>query len=303
MILRHDHMRTDPAYRAALRTVGLDSVAAIFGRIDGRVVAWSRTTDSIYVPGPDGVGFYVKRYWYPTWRHRLRTMLRGTFLGVHRGLAEYRSLTLMRHMGIASVRPVACGCRRLGHFVTACFLITEEVPDAPNLTTFAQQVQRGAVQLDRRERIALAERLATQLAEMHAQGFAHGRLFWRNVLVRRAVAGGPEFFLLDAEPPKRLERLGRGGRWWLWELAKLAVSAVPFTTRSERVRFLRAYFKLARLTPDAKSQLHELDRLTHRWRRHEAQRIRMNRRFDEWNRRLDVEERQLATAGGAELGG
>ena len=303
MILRHDHMRSDPAYRAALRAAGLDSVAAVFGRIDGRVVAWSRTTDSIYVPGANGVGFYVKRYWYPTWRHRLRSMLRGTFLGAHRGLAEFRALTHMRNMGIAAVRPIACGCRRVGHFVNACFLITEEVPDAPNLTTFAQQITRGTVRLDQPERAALAGQLATQLADMHALGFAHGRLFWRNVLVRRAVAGGPEFFLLDADPPKRLERMGRGGRWWLWELAKLAVSAAPFTTRTERVRFVRAYFKLARLTPDAKAQLHEIDRLAHRWRRHEAQRIRMNRRFDEWNRRLDAEERQLAAAGGAELGG
>jgi len=53
-------MRTDPAYADRLRACGLDTVEKVLARVDGRIAAWSRTTDSLFVPGCDGApGFYV----------------------------------------------------------------------------------------------------------------------------------------------------------------------------------------------------------------------------------------------------
>lgn len=283
------HMRVDPAYREALREAGLGTVDAILGRNDGRVVAWSRTTDSVYIPTARGVGFYVKRYFYPSWRARFRTMLRGTFLGIHRGKAEYRSLSTMRSYGINAVRPVAYGSQRLGHFVTACFLVTEEVPHAPNLTTYAQELEGGRREVTPAWRHKAARRLATQISEMHGRGYEHGRLFWRNVLIRRDVLGEPEFFFLDAERQKRIERIGRAGSWRMHELAKVATSAEPFSSRTDRVRFLRAYLGVRRLDAAAKVHVRELSRLMEHWARHERQRIRMNARFEQWNRLLAEE--------------
>ena len=86
-----DHIRIDPAYRDALQSCGLTRVEDLLKRVDGRVYAWSRTTDTVYVPCPGGrPGFYLKRYHYPRWRGRLR----GTFRGVsgkhlHRYLQEF----------------------------------------------------------------------------------------------------------------------------------------------------------------------------------------------------------------------
>jgi len=295
MIFR-DQIRVEPAYREVLRAAGLERVDTILSCTLGKIVAWSRTTDSLYIADEArGVGLYVKRYFYPTWRHRLRGMFRGTCFGRHRGRAEAKALNAMRGLGLPVVRPIAYGCRRWGPFLTACFLITEEVPDAPNLTTFAQQVQSGARPLSVAPRRALTVGLAALVHELHHAGYAQGRLFWRNVLVRVGPTGAPEFYLLDPEPPKRLERLGRGGRWWLWELAKLAASAQPFTTRTERLRFVRRYFGIKKLTADAKGQVHEIERLARGWRRHEQQRIRMNARFEAWNHLL---ARELAADGG-----
>lgn len=285
------HMWTDPAYADALAACGLDQVDRILRHTGGDVVAWSRTTDSVYVAPPGGgVGFYVKRYRYPTWSKRVRGTFRGTLFGAHRGVKEQRALAMMRALGAPAVRPVAYGSRRVGCFLTACFLVTEAAPGAANLTTFAQRAQRGEITLSFARRRQLVRKLAEQIVALHSAKFAHGRLFWRNLLVRDAPHGEPEFFLLDPEPPKRLERMGRGGRWWVWELAKLATSALPFTTRTERVRFMREYFQLTRLSEDAKAQLREIDRLAAGWERHEAQRIRMNARFELWSRMLADEQ-------------
>lgn len=284
-----DDIRIDPAYADALRACGLDRVEAILARTDGRVAAWSRTTDTLYVPHPAGrPGFYLKRYFYPRWKNRVRGALRGTFFGRHRGLAEFHALNGMRAMGIPTVRPVATGARRCGHFVTACFVITEEVPESVNLTSFARDVAAGRRALTPRQRRALIDRLAAEVAELHAVGREHGQLFWRNILVRHGPHGDPEFFFLDAQP-RPLRRLSRGGRWWLRELAALQVSAAPFVTRGEQVRFLRRYHGAARLDPELKASARQIVATAEAWRRHEAQRIKMNDLFDEWNRQLAAE--------------
>jgi hypothetical protein len=282
-----DHIRLDPAYRAALEAAGLARVPDVLARVDGKVVAWSRTTETTHIPGLNGEpGFYLKRYFYPTWKKRVRGAFRGTFFGVHRGLAEFRALRNMRALGISAVRPVGYGTRRCGHFVTACFLITEEVPAACNLTTFAQRVAAGQVPLSPADRWALIARLAEQVAGMHAAGFSHGQLFWRNVLLRTSLAGEPEFFFLDAQP-RRWRQLRTTSKWWLYELAHLTVSALPFTRRSDRLRFLLHYSQVARLTPELRDSARRVAALTRHWQQHETQRIKMNQLFDQWNDQLE----------------
>lgn len=286
-MVQSNHIRSDPAYRDALRACGLLRVEDILARVSGRVAAWSRSTDTLHVPGPGGgPGFYVKRYYYPSWRKRIRGTFRGTFFGMHRGQAEHRSLQTMRTLGISAVRPVACGVRRVAHFVTACFLITEEVPEACNLTTFARDVAIGRERLSRGQRLVMIDRLARQVAEMHAAGFAHGQLFWRNVLVRPGLDGTPEFFFLDARSLPPWRRLKAGGDWWQRELAHLTVSALPFTTRTERLRFLLRYFGVRRLSPQVKMHARAIAAGARRWQRHETQRIKMNDLFEQWNRQL-----------------
>jgi hypothetical protein len=296
-MLHTDHIRVDPAYREALRGCGLDSVASILSRVDGRVVAWSRTTDTLYVPNPrGGPGFYVKRYLYPRWSKRVRGAFRGTFFGMHRGQVEFRALNRLRELGIPAVRAVAYGGRRILHFVQACFLITEEAPGTCTLMKFADDVATGQRALDGRRRRAIVRALAAQIAELHATGFSHGNLFWRNVLIRFGPDGSPEFFLVDPQPLLRWRGFPAPERWYRIELAQLAVSAGRFATTAEMVRFARFYYGVRRLTDAIRAELGELERIARTWRTHEARRIRLSRLFDEWNRRLDQES---ALSGGA----
>ena len=291
-MFRTEHIRIDPAYRERLRAGGLDTVERVLTRVAGRVAAWSRTTDTLYVAGAGGEpGFYIKRHFFPTWNKRLRGTFRGTFFGMHRGQSEYLALDAMRSLGIPAVRAVAFGGWRVAHFLSACFLITEEVPGAQNLTTFATNVATGRRSLPSTQRFSVIRALATQVARMHATGLPHGNLFWRNVLIRYGPGGQPEFFFLDPQPMRPWQRFNPGGSWWIRELAQLAVSASAFTTRSDWCRFVRSYVD-ARPVSELKSHLRQIDRLAQTWRRHEDRRIHMNRLFEQWNRQLAMEERR-----------
>lgn len=279
-------MKIDPAYAGRLRRLGLDRVAAVLERTDGRVVAWSRTTDTVYIPDPGGQpGFYVKRYLYPRWKNRVRGALRGTWLGAHRGLAEFRLLRRMIRLGLPAVRPVACGARRVSGFVAACFLITEEVPGACNLTTFAAELDSGRRRIPPGQRRQLVRRLARQVRELHETGFQHRQLFWRNLLVRFDLLDRGEFFFLDPRPVRAGRRvLPRD--FWVRELAQLAISAMPFTTRGERLRFLLDYFQIPGASPALKQQMQQIEHYARRWARHERQRIAMNALFEHFHQRL-----------------
>jgi len=282
-----DQIRIERVYRDALRARQLDTVAGVLARVEGRVVAWSRTTDTLYVPGVErDTGFYVKRYYYPRWKHRWRGALRGTFFGRHRGQAEHALLDEMRTLGLPAVRPVAYGARRVGHFVAACFVITEETPQSLNLTTLATGLNEGRWTPSPAQRREMVRKLARQIADLHAADFSHGQLFWRNILVRTEPVGDPEFFFLDVRPGRGRRRLGRKVSWWIDELAHLTASSLPFTTRTERMRFLVTYFGARRLPAPVKEQIRQIERLAQRWRRHEARRIRMNELFEAWNRQL-----------------
>jgi hypothetical protein len=295
------HIAMDPAYRDALHACALDRVESVLERVEGRVVAWSRTTDTLYVPAAavGGAGFYLKRYVYPDWARRVRGALRGTFFGLHRAAAERRLLKAMRDLGLSAVRPVAHGWRRVGHFLSASFLITEEVPGAVNLTVYARRVLGGSERLDRGARVRFITALARNVAELHASGFAHGQLFWRNILVRRGLDGEFEFHFLDPRPRRWLPGALRiTGRAWLHELGQLTASALPFSARSDRVRFLRAYLDVERLPSRGKAMARDLLALAEPWRLHERQRIRMSDRFTSWEQRLRWEEQKQLEADG-----
>lgn len=282
-----DHIHIATPYREMLSACGLDRVETALNWIEGDVAAWSRTTDTLRIACPNGgPGFFLKRYYYPTWRHRLRGTFRGTFCNRHRAQAEYHLLDTMCQLGIPAVRPIAYGARRVGHFVAASFLITEEVPGAQNLTTFASDVRAGRQPLTPAQRRAIVVELAARIAQMHNVGFSHGQLYWRNILFRFGAAGAPEFFFLDARPRRGRRWFARRSERYLYELGHAAASAIPFVGMTDRLLFLKTYVRARRLETDLRPIVTLVDRLARRWERHERQRILMNERFEAWNRQL-----------------
>lgn len=291
MLIHGDHIVTDRTFAARLNAAGLERVDDILSAVHDAVVAWSRSSETVYIPGTDGTpGFYLKKYLYQSWRKRIRGFFRGTFLGVNRARAERRALLALQSAGSPTVRPVAAGERRILRFLDACFLITEEVPNAVNLTTFMQERKRNDRTIAPQYRRDMSRALASDVQAIHEAGLSHGQLYFRNILIRTGIDGRPEFFFLDAQPLDQLRRVRTGRAWLYRELAQLAASAAPFATRSDYCRFLRAYLRSKKLKAAGKQTYRSVAQLVGSAAAHEQQRVRMNRLFDQWRARFTREK-------------
>lgn len=283
MLIHGDKVVQDRAFVERLHAAGLDRVDRVLLTPHDRVVAWSRSSETAHIPGEKGVpGFYLKQYLYAPWMKRLRGFFRGTFFGMNRARAERRALLTLQSVGVPTVRPVAVGERRILRLLAMCFLVTEEVPGAENLTSFMQNMASSVQKMTPAYRRQMCRRLAREIETMHAAGMSHGQLFFRNILIRDGIDGAPEFFFLDAEPIARYKRAGNGKSWLVRELAQLAGSASPFVSKTDWCRFLRAYLNTAKFDRTAKEYIRAISRLVTAGLMHESQRARMNQRFRKW---------------------
>ncbi|MFO0972234.1 MAG: lipopolysaccharide kinase InaA family protein [Phycisphaerae bacterium] len=285
MIVERDHMRIDPAYRVALADAGLATPGAILAMPGDRLVAWSRSSDTVFqLLAPSNLAVYVKRYHYPTLGKRMRVALRGGLLRDSRARAEYRILSAMRRWGIQAVRPVAWGERRLYGMVRSCFLVTEAVPEALSLATFIQRFSRDGLGLADDVAMAARRRILTQLARqvrfMHDSGFVHRDLFWRNVLIRPLPNLDFEFYFLDASVGRRI----RVKQWRrdhvARDLAALGVLAPRFCSRADELRFIRAYFGAERIGEEEREWMERVQDETDVLRASEQERLARQGVFD-----------------------
>jgi len=271
-----------PPYRDQLRRVGLGSVRAVLACEGDRLAAWSRTTDTIeYRPADMDTTFYIKRYHYPRWRQRFRGMLRGTLLKASRAKSEFHVLRRMRQLGIQAVRPVAFGERRAFGFVRSCFLITEAVPDAMALSTFITKFGRhrgGARAWHVRQEVLCS--LARQVRHMHAMGFVHRDLFWRNVLIRSLPEDRFEFYFLDAAVGKRIRLQQRRQDSIVGDVAAMGALAPHFCSKSDQLRFLRTYLDKRRLDKEDLAWIRRVQRHSDRFREAELMRLERGQVFD-----------------------
>lgn len=281
-MLTGDAIHIDPPFRQRLAAARLDTVARVLACRGQHLAAWSRTSDAVRVDLPDGGGaIFVKRYHYPTFKHRWRGVFRGTFFGVNRARSEFRNLRRMRQLGIHAVRPIACGERRTLHFVRSCFLITEAVPDAMSLATFVQTFHNRPMARSRiHARHEVLRSLAGEIRRMHEAGFVHQDLFWRNVLVRPLSGERFEFYFLDASLGRRIRVPAWRREKIVHDLAALSVLAPDFCTRSDQLRFILTYLGADTLTADDRAWLTEVQRHWGEFREIERQRLRRGRVFE-----------------------
>jgi hypothetical protein len=283
-LLTLDHMVSDKPYRRRLADAGLATVKQVLVCQGDRVAAWSRTSDTVEVQGDSAdTSLYVKRFHYPTWRHRLRWMFAGAFFGPSRARQEYAALGRLRRAGIQAVRPVAYGERRVLHFVRSCLLITEAVPDAISLATFIRRHAPAAGSWDVRRRREIIASLAEHVRRMHDAGFVHGRLFWRNVLVRPVASGPWEFYVLDTAPMRRhLFRRGLHRKTAaMQDIASLMAAAPGILTGTEMLRFARCYLQVHRLQGADRQWALQVGHMAASMTKHEKYRLHLHAWFDQ----------------------
>ncbi len=285
MALHSDIMYVDPAYHDELRRADLDTAENVLRCVGDRLAAWSRSTDAIQVDlrrnGTWPGSVFIKRYHYPRWKHRIRGMFRGTFVPRSSARAEYDALRVMRSLGIQAVRPVAYGERRIFHFLRSCFLVTEAVPNSISLATFAQRGTDGSESpIEPAARREIIASLARQIRHMHDSGFVHGRLFWRNILIRSMPDRRYEFYFLDASSGRRLWRKSVRRASIVKDLARMAAAARYLCTRADMVRFVRNYLSTRKLNGEHREWMRRVAAISERFVRHEVYRQALDDLFD-----------------------
>ena len=179
--------------------------------------------------GPEQV--YLKHYHSRALIHRFRRML-----GASDAFIEMRFSRYLLSRGVPAVPALAAQCRRGSEWLVTRAVAQSEPAD----TWHASQLARGrqGQQAVRRATVTLAE----LIGRMHAAGVIHRDLHCGNILVRtdrRPV----ELVLTDLHRAARRRRLPRRVR--AGNLAQLYHDRLSFTTRTDRLRFLRHYLRVS----------------------------------------------------------
>ena len=230
----------------------------LFGTLDatfatkGEQVAKSPVSRVLRVTA-DGKRYYVKRY-LGNGKNAVRRWfgLRG-LVAPQRVVKEWKNLLLFRKWGIPTATLVGYGLeRKYGSFVRGA-LITEEIPNTTDLERLA--TASDPCLRDRRWMAQVLRQVANITRTLHAAGFAHNDLKWRNLLVDGG--GSPTVYLIDCPS---------GGMWWgvflkyriIKDLACLDKVAKYQLSRSQRLRFYLDYTGQRRLGVEDKQRIRKI---------------------------------------------
>ena len=171
---------------------------------------------------------WYKQYDYPpgSWRYAWR---------ISKARREYLSYAHMMRLGVQCATPVACGEERDSlRRLRRAFIVTVSIPDAKPLVVFVKANHPGR---DARE--SILRDLARMTRKAHDGGFIHRDLWVRNVLVNWQSPTKPAVWWIDSPKGAVWRWLARFGK--TLDLASLNKGAAGFSTRSERLRFLKEY--------------------------------------------------------------
>ena len=256
-----DRIKIDPAYRQRLVKLGLGTVQQVLAYPGERVLDCGPQCDLYKVGDASPLpALFIKRFNYPTWAMRLHFAGR-CFFGRSRAKREFRCLRLMHRLGIQSSRAVSWGERRAFGFLAQSYLIVEGVPASDSLKDFAlRYVHKAASPRGRVLKRAMMDQLADQLRLMHGKNFCHGDLTWQNILIRPTPREDFEFFLINAL---------RGKRVWAWwkrprlrgrDLAGVDAISGEFLSRADKIRFIKHYLQVDRLSPQDRQWMQSIQR-------------------------------------------
>lgn len=261
-------MSVVPDAEEGLRCAGLDNVGRVLRSTGDRVLAWSRTSDTIRVPSNgqgERAGYFVKRYHYPGRVRRIWHMMVSVFGLRDRAQLEFEVLRSCTLCGLPVVRAVAVARRKRLGMLHSAFLITEAFEGSESLSELGARGIRGL-----RKRRAIIDDLAVAIGRLHRAGVIHGQLFWRNILIRPEDSGGYDVRLIDFAVGSGRKRRARSKARDLGAVGSLAHR---FASRTDCVRFMRSYSGTSPLDPAARVLMREAARVARDYRDAEERRL------------------------------
>lgn len=191
----------------------------------------------------DGTAYFVKIY-YQAGKHLRR------FLGRSRARAEFENLNYFDACGIATPNIVAFGEFTQGVKRQAC-LITEEIPSVESLLDLKNNQDPKLEDPKWVRRIA--DLIAMYTSKLHAKGFIHIDLKWRNILVEKSTE---KVYFIDCpqghHPRINLER----GK--IKDLACLDKVAKYVLSHTQRLRFYMKYAEINKLSALHKQRIRKV---------------------------------------------
>lgn len=213
-------------------------------RLRGKLVTQAKTRDLIKIEVPQGPGYYVKRF-----SHSGKGL--RAYMGRSRARAEWENLQYFHCVGLNSPRLVSYGELRKGFHYMAGAYVMREISD---VMTLAQAVPLPENQ-DPLWRFRILSMLGKSVGLLHARGFIHRDLYWRNILV--STHGDLKLYFIDCPAGSHLwGPLFNYGR--IRDLACLYKDAHPFFSKTELLRFFLAYSGHSHLTLTDKKLLRQL---------------------------------------------
>lgn len=231
----------DDALKDPLRTAGLDSYDDYLHCALGEIVHQSSSTLTRRIVLRHAN--FADTLYLKTYRHGAPGPLRGWTRS--RPLREGRNYLILRDRCAISVPEViAFGSRRsLGRWRDG-FIVTRAVPNAISLDRLIP-ARRDAGPLRR----YLLDHTADLVSRMHAAGFYHIDLQWRNLLVSDDGTDAPNIYVIDSARGglRRWRILREHGR--LRDLSSLSKEARHRLTPREQLRWLKSYLRVRRFIP------------------------------------------------------
>lgn len=211
--------------------------------------------------------YYMKRYKTPPAREQ-RSRKRTGDADQGSGWIEWQWMQRLRDADIPAVQPAAYGQEMKGRHEIASVVITAAVP-GQSLESWSDSRSTPAP----RDWI---NELARLIARLHTNDYFHRDLYLCHIFVDESAKPGRRFRLIDLQ--RMISPRFFKTRWIVKDLAALNYST-PFAVANcaARIRFMRQYLGINKLTPTAKSLIRNVVAKTSRIARHDRRR---NERFN-----------------------
>ena len=219
-------------FEQAIRDNGLLDFDAMMGFDGGAVIKHAiAQRKTVVFTLRDGSRAYLKRHFPAGFFTFLKNLL--SLSPEPTAFDEFENIIDFHRAGLPTVVPIAAG-RRHG----SSFLVTEALDGCTRLDDYLGQTKLAAV-----AKAELTARLAGLIQKMHAAGFNHRDLYLCHIL----RDGCGNFYIVDLHRVQ--QRAAVPERWLVKDIAALNYSAPSgIISRTDRLRFLKAYLGMERLS-------------------------------------------------------
>ena len=192
----------------------------------------SPITNCYRVELSNGEAVYFKRYVYDLPRLQFWMM-------PSKAAVEIFSYDYMRRHGMEVPDVVAYGEQRHRGTLFAAFIVTKEISETINLLQFARDQWFAMKEPERSVTYdQISQRICTQVRDMHAAGFVHHDLKWKNILLRHDSDGWQPIWI---DSPRGAHVRLRKRRSIIIELGRLGRLAGNYLSTKQQLRWLHDY--------------------------------------------------------------